>query len=324
MFLDESYNYNSGVSADPMYGAKLIQEASDEWNDLCMKMIKLEHTAIVQEDAGLLQEGIKEFGKSVADHAKYAGQKFLEYLEEVRIQWSKIQASIATKICNPTMVQTLLNKVNDNKLGKISTNFSREKLNLAIDIIKDISNLRTDLDNLTNYKFMDGKDITAKEIGNHISDRSKKYINKSNLQKIVDKMQDIPVNDTPIQVTRTDVQAAINFLKNRPIAIKNIELMKKYVKIAINETIKNAKSDTKLKKKNIVVAVQRYCNSIILSINSGTSVAIKVCNAVKQKTVASNKQYKDARKLARQGHNNYVATKNVSKITSESVLDLFD
>jgi len=37
---------------------QIMQEATEEWNDICMKMIKLEHTAIMREDANLLAEGV--------------------------------------------------------------------------------------------------------------------------------------------------------------------------------------------------------------------------------------------------------------------------
>jgi hypothetical protein len=105
MFLDESYDlYNESSSsdiamtADPYWGAQIICEAVEAYNKIDMAMINLEHTAIVNEDAALLEEGKKSFGAKVKQVGKNAKERFLMWLAKVHEAWSNLTTKIKTTI----------------------------------------------------------------------------------------------------------------------------------------------------------------------------------------------------------------------------------
>jgi len=88
MFFNESVNKltesdipasNLGLTPD-MDGIRMIQEAStEEWFNLREKMMRCEHAAIVNEDTFLLESGVGDFFKKVADWFR----KMVSYVKEI-------------------------------------------------------------------------------------------------------------------------------------------------------------------------------------------------------------------------------------------------
>lgn len=290
MFLDENTVTTTAVSADPMYGAQLIQEASEEWNELCMKMIKLEHTAIVSEDANLLEAGIKDFAKKAEAHIKLAAQKFIEYLERVRVEWTKIQAAVMSKFVNADVINAVLAKL---KNDKVKMQMDKTKWDANMKVLETWSK--------------------AASWNNFVLGQNKSQLEKgAAAEKNIFASAD---NTTEVVVDQTLVKQAVSFLKNRAVAVKNLQAVKANYAKEANEEIKKMKSaNRKMETKSNLVVLQRYINGQIIALNKCTSIAIKICNAVKVKNSGVSKTaLKNAKKDVKKQNGLY----------TESVLDQF-
>lgn len=310
MFLSENYtNVSENVSADPMYGMQLIQEATESYNELCMKMIKLEHTAIVNEDAALLEAGVKDFGNKFTEWVKVTAKKFVEFLERVRVQWSNLTASISSKFLNRDVIEVMNRKLRE---GKFNVKLDSAKWADAKETVNMFANASTFV---TVAEGMVGNDDVK------ASEKSIKEMLKMKIpacQKIF-KWKEMPSdNETDVPVTKDLVNGALNFLKQRPTAVKNIQVFKSGVTKIANKLIASSKSG-KTPKKNILVEFQSVCNEMIIAVNKATSMAIRICNAVYVKG-ASGTSEKAAKKTVKKEQPT-IYTKNAA--VSESVLDQF-
>lgn len=104
MFFNESHNYNKidvqptnlGITGDAAGAYRIIAESAEEWYTLREKMMRLEHTAIVTEDAMLLEAGVNDFiGKIVAFFKKVWAkikelwQKFMVFFNQYTMNAKK-------------------------------------------------------------------------------------------------------------------------------------------------------------------------------------------------------------------------------------------
>ena len=285
MFLTENYGYDEVMTADPAYSMELVQEATEEWNDLCMKMIKLEHSAIVSEDGGLLQEGMEDFKKKASEVAKRVYNKFMEYLERVRVEWSKIQAAVATKFIRPDVVSQLTNMVELNKGNKF--NCKAEYFigqNLGKRVIGEIQSIT--------WEQTKSADVTS--------------ILKATSQSLND------TTENEVKLTTELVKGAINFLKNRAQTVKAIQKLKTEGTKAYKKDLEQLAKENRGAERLNITMFQRACNKLIIAVNKITSAAIKICNACKRN--ASGSQKTKAKKLA----------KGISRGTaSASILDMY-
>jgi hypothetical protein len=75
MFFNESANVpamniqptNIGITPDLAGGYRIISETTEQWFNLREKMMRLEHSAIVNEDQNLLSEGVSEFFNKIVN-----------------------------------------------------------------------------------------------------------------------------------------------------------------------------------------------------------------------------------------------------------------
>jgi hypothetical protein len=333
MFLSEGYvSANEEVSADPVYAMQIMQEATDDWNDICMKMIKLEHTAIMQEDAELLAEGAKEALHRFKNNIIVFGKKFIEFLERVRVQWSKIQASIATKWLNPDKVKAIYESVKYNQKAKITLPAEYNDMVKLVDKMSGVINDITDHIAKTVKKAFTSGSILGKEVNKEMNGTSLKGYDESTSEGIARILRNNSFEEfskeKDTQITDKVVTTAINFLKKRPVAIKNIEVMKKAVTQIQNVLISEMDKNDKPQAKNDLVVLQSAFNKVIIKINKMTTYAIKICTAA---TAVSKDTGVTARDRNR-GADNYRNMKGAwvdkpqgkTKALKESVLDMFE
>lgn len=330
MFLTESYVENTVVSADPTYAMQIMQEATDDWNDICMKMIKLEHTAIMREDVELLAEGAKEALHRFKNNVVVLGKKLIEYLERVRVQWSKLQASIATKILNPDKIKAILETVKYKENAKVM--IPQSFLQSAV-VVEQMSKCVT---SVTDYVTKNGKTVNgqfmglAGELESNRKGKSLKGYDESENEAIKRILKNTHFEEYDeegeVTITRELINAAIEFLKKRPIAIKNIEIMKKAVTQVQNAVISELDKTDKPQSRNDLVILQSAFNKVIIKINKSTTYAVKICNAVKpnKETGVTAKDYNKGADNYRSMKGAWVEKKdNRKQSLKESVLDLF-
>jgi len=91
MFINESVEtkniYLNEATADASYMYEAILEANDAYHDLCMKMVKCEHTCIVNEDSQMLVLAEAEFAENAKKIATQLIEKFKAFCAKV-YDWS--------------------------------------------------------------------------------------------------------------------------------------------------------------------------------------------------------------------------------------------
>lgn len=142
MFLVENENLKQNAINESMYtgdayeGLQIVLESEQAWNELTMKMIRLEHTAIITEDSALLEAGKENFGQKVVEFFKRVYQKIQDFVNSAI---ASISASIAKmskvsqvkfvagkKITLPKDVQAFLNNVKEAKSALAGVNAGEE------------------------------------------------------------------------------------------------------------------------------------------------------------------------------------------------------
>lgn len=320
MFLNENANNvavenTEAMGYDPIYAMQIMQEATEDWNDICMKMIKLEHTAIMKEDTNLLQEGVKESLNRFKNNVTVLGRKIIEFLERVRVQWSKIQAAVASKFLNTDMINALLKNYNEKAKIQINKKLFDKALNQVSTFSKVTSALAAQIK------------LTAESEATTTTLSAAKESSNTKIEKIMAAAGFTDAADAgsteEVAITKDLIQRAIAFLKNRPVAIKNIEVMKKATTDIQNILIKKLSSpNAKVSQRNALVDLQRGFNKLIISINKQTSTAIKICNAAKpnKKNGVKDKNVKDFKKTQKEQKGVYYESANADV---KSVLDDF-
>lgn len=293
MFLTEGYDNINEVSADPYYSMELVQEATEQWNDLCMKMIVLEHTAIVSEDNNLLSEASASFKERAKTLATRVYQKFIEYLERVRVEWSKLQATIATKVVSTNMVNAL--RKNANGQPFIANEQAIDKGLAVLDAVKKVN------------------DISAESLFSAGTQAS-------HFLSLAEELTDTKAVQT--KLSKQLVDKAIKFLINRGQAVKDLQKTKSKASALYKEDLANIAKDQKDVRSNgklLITLFQRSVNKLIIAINKITSSAIAVCKAVRRNSKVGE-QINAAKGL------NAVKTGKPVKVKNESTdpFDMFD
>jgi len=87
MFINESVEnkntYLSEATAEASYMYEAILEANETYHNLCMKMVKCEHTCIVNEDAQMLTLAEAEFIEKAKATAKQLWEKFKAFCSKM-------------------------------------------------------------------------------------------------------------------------------------------------------------------------------------------------------------------------------------------------
>lgn len=283
MFLTESANNDRIHNSDVTYSMELVQEATDTWNELCDSMIALEHTAIVSENANLLQEGKKEFKEKATTLIKRVVQKFLEWIEDVRVAWSQLMAKIRTAILNPTKVQIIKNKFeNAKKYGALMKKKVSIKKNALLNASKFVISVNDDV----------AVRIVAK-FGN-----PNKGDHQSKLLAIADTIKNEA--ETEVTLDATLINASLKFLQQREKFNKALLKWKSDIK-KVSEFDNSGLKSGKGTKKLAVTMYHRAINKVVLAVNSLTSHACRVLNVIKNITMTKKekedvkKQYKSAK-----------------------------
>lgn len=103
MFLNESFEFEneygavaeseSSIQADLSGVLSLVLETESTFNNIQTKMFRLEHDAIVSENAALLEEGKNDYFKKVVDALKAAWQAVTSFFKKVYIAiMNKVQS----------------------------------------------------------------------------------------------------------------------------------------------------------------------------------------------------------------------------------------
>jgi len=330
MFLSEGYeNVNEEIGADPIYAMQIMQEATEEWNDICMKMIKLEHTAIMKEDAELLAEGAKEALHRFKNNVIVLGKKLIEYLERVRVQWSKLQASIATKILNPDKVRAVLAAVNYKNNAKIMLPADYDR---CVKIVDEMSNVVDSIVKAIKTGKPGNLGKTGAEVGREVSGKSLVGYDETKNEAITRILKNTNFDEfekeREVTIKEGTVKAALNFLKKRPVAIKNIEVMKRAVTEVQNAVIADMDKTDRPQAKNSLVILQSAFNKVIIKINKMTTYAVKICNAIKpnKETGVTSKDYNRGVENYRNMKGAYVEKNGGKKraLKEDSLLDMFE
>lgn len=326
MFLQENaiaLNEETGITSDPMSMVSVLQEATDNWNDICMKMIKLEHTAIVNNDVALLEAGTKEAVGKFIEAVKRLGQKILEFLERVRVQWSKVQAAIQTKFVNQEAVNNLIKKMGNTQI-KYTVALPKE-YKAALASVNEFSNMSNDVISTC-------KDVANDLSGGYQSPDYNQALTKqgfkdakaARLEQKLEKLKWVDSPETQVNLTKQDVQAALTFLKNRATAVKNLETMKKGTTLIMKAEIAKLEKTQKADGKMTLVLYQRAINKLIIGINKATTIAVRICHAVlKTKSGFSEKQISAAKTAGREDRKRAREEKKMSLAEGTSVLDQF-
>jgi len=262
MFITEKTNtYFNEASANPAYMYEAILEANEAYQDLCIRMIKCEHTAIVTENATLLAEAEQSFGQRVKKIAQTLLAKFIAFVDRVRAEWSKLWSSVLTSL------------VDKEKTRYMAENASKNNITVEADIegIKGIMDIFNNAGKIsTNNEEAAMEDIT--ELFNKVktfAEHQKKGAKK---------------------VAASDVNQAVDFLEARPKMISTLETIKSCGKSL-------AGLASKLEEGSVdQIALAKFSSlisRIIVRINSYTSDAVRICRAC-LKQAKGNKGYKEA------------------------------
>jgi hypothetical protein len=325
MFLTESYyNGYNGITADPICGMEIINEAENMWHDLEVGMIKLEHTAIVNEDASLLNEGVKEYFTKAKEFFIKTGNKFLEFIQKVIMKWQEIQMKIQSKLMN---VDKLVDKIKFQ--GTVELGVSKKIIDIAQavakgEVIDKVLNLGTTI--AKQFETSTG-DIDSKA-------ESLMETIKTEAEKISSDGLNLSDNDTTLDLSnKSEVKRILNFIKNdRPKAIKTLQNAKKQFAKMIKSAVAGAAKECPLIGKfgnQSISVVKKAINSLITIINRVSVIALKVINAAKSKKATKDSLEKKVGKeewrtyrgsgITNKSYKNY----NSKKSESYSILDSF-
>jgi hypothetical protein len=134
MFINEgnSNKYFEEATANPAYMYEAIQEANEAYHDLCMKMVKCEHAAIVNEDTSMLAEATGDFKEKVKRIAQTILAQFLAFIDKVRAEWSKLWAGLLSKLVNTEKAKATANigetievKIDKNAIANATSLFNK-------------------------------------------------------------------------------------------------------------------------------------------------------------------------------------------------------
>lgn len=313
MFLTESTNGRIH-NADVTYSMELVQEATDAWTDLCDRMVALEHTAIVSEDAALLQEGKEEFKAKAKQVIERAVQKFMEWIEDVRVAWTNLVAKIRTSILNPDRVAAIrkvvagLNRVPKDKI----------KVTCKADAFA------TDHKAITFAKKFVG-DGVEKVMSGLLTGNNRINVNNSKDDLFNNAVAIEQIKEREVTVTKEMIDNALVFLKNRAETVKALNKCKIGMK-KLEEYDKKWARQEKGQKKLATTQFHRAVNKFVLAINSLTASACRICNVVKKIKLNSTekKNVKGEYKSIKAGARNEKMAKRLNaNLASESVLNQF-
>lgn len=236
MFLTE--NANKAIDATYLYEAAI--EANDQYHDLCMKMIKCEHVAIVNENQSMLAEADESFKVKLKKILDNLLKKFLAFIDKIKTEWSKLWSAVLSKFVNPTKLKNL-----QFNAAAITTKISIDKTTMVI--VKKL------YENAVN-----------------IGSNEERFIEMANSLKN-NKFDKTKVIDPP------DVKFAYEFLKDRPKMIEELEKLKTNAKNKYKEDLQSGgdKSAGRL----LLAQYSSAVNKIIVRINSCTLDAVKICRA---------------------------------------------
>jgi hypothetical protein len=284
-----SYNGN-----DTSFMYEAIMEANDAYYDLCMKMVKCEHTSIVNEDTEMLALAESEFTTKVRAIAEKALAKFLAFIDRVRAEWSKLVAGVISKFVDPVVAREM-QKAAD--FEKIEVEVEDGNMNEILGMFHELAKMDpSDLEKLSrNY-------AEAKE-------KLDGYEQKSSYAKR--------------RVTSQMVGKAILFLEKRKDMIKLLEAIKSNGKkaAALDSKISGQAADS--------LAISKFSSlvsKIIVRVNKQTINAVKICRACYGKKTKEMKENIKNQKLVdsklqqtKRANEKAAAEANAQ----ESVLDLF-
>jgi len=294
MFINENTAniYYNEATAEPSYMYEAILEANEAYHDLCMKMVKCEHTAIVNENTSMLAEAEGDFKAKAMDIGKKLLDKFFAFLDRVKTEWSKLWSGVISKLVNPA------------KVDEMKKLISGESIEVSID-------------------------LNAIKRANDMYKHSK-TARVGYMEKFATEMNkfsgDAVEKATTINVSMIEI--ATTFLRTRPDMIKDLEGYRKTGK----EAYVKGMNDVGAKPDNLEIAkFSSAINKVIVGINKATLTAVRICKAAlgaakksdgyKDASKKFNKDQQAARKAERDAKRNKEGVE--AGTASYSILDQF-
>jgi hypothetical protein len=303
MFINENTAnvFYKEATADPAYMYEAVLEANEAYHDICMKMVKCEHVAIVNENTELLAEAEGDFKAKVKKVLDTLLAKFMAFIDRVKAEWSKLWASVLSKLVSTEKVK-----------------FMKEVLDSSptVNLTCHLEGLRV----ITNKTFPAIAALKPEELMSFsgvLNEFKVKYFLSVDGSSAAGGK-----GGKSTTISSGDVDMAVEFLEKRPQMIKTLESLRRTGK----EMYKRDAIDNNTKADSLAIAkYSSLCSKLISFINSFTVDAVKICRACLKDIKKTND--KGDRKAARELYGEYKkdqkkAVKNGT--ASASVLDMFD
>jgi len=248
-----------------MYGMEIANEATELYSKLCMNMMKVEHKAIMTENASMLSEAEDTFIEKAKAIAKRAYNKFIAFLEKVKASWGKLVSSIQAMFFNTSKFETWLKS----KEGRTS----KAKIEGPTGIIEIFNG--GNVNNLIS--------LILASINNSdkpLNDSDFESLSKATIDKMENDFDNLGYRNLSSQTIAVDVKACENalvFLKNRKKLNFAIDKFKKDATKAVKEVRKDADKEDRGEYTSRITWISRYCSKLISYVNKATSTAIKIC-----------------------------------------------
>jgi hypothetical protein len=293
MFLNESIESTGLVSNETsMYEA--ILEANNAYHSLCLQAVKYEHQAIVSEDAQLLREAEEGFMTKLKNIAKTLYQKFISFINRVKAEWSKLYASVITKLgYNSGATRHALDKVSEIEVEVKVVDIAAvgKKLEGLMEKAGQRAGFNTDA-----LKGLDGKDFEGGyKAGQEFAQGASK---NSVLMELVRGLKDLDkffgkdsnFKGKKQKINRARIMDAVNFLEERPKMIKMLEHIRSVGAEAYKATVTAIDNETMKSTEGMIIAkFTTIINKIITRVNYLTTDAVKIARAAAKVSGPKNK-----------------------------------
>lgn len=274
MFLNESYLYEADdvsdvktddfesgdleeaggfITADPATFMEAMYFAEKAWNNLSMKMVRLEHTSIVNNDSRLMQEGVRDFGKKV-----------VQWFKDM---WAKIKAFVDRVV---TRIHNMIDDSRAKKFAGVANGYNgKGKISAGT---------------MTNFRMMTGKVVRDMiELANRADVLSS---NPETAQARIQELRDAKVADAESQggrevaVTDGDVKAAFKFVTGeRRTLMSSLQKAKAAAQKTANEGIKAAGkgNQEEIKKyRQGLNSINTVIAQLVRILNAGVTASLRI------------------------------------------------
>jgi len=255
-----------------------LLEAQDSIYELEMKMIKCEHVALINEDVVMLEEAENDFKSRIKEIIKKMVSKFLEFIEEVRVKWSKFMANIARRFLDEIVYREMIASVKE------------EEITAEIDI-SNITDIRKIFIDIMEMNWSD------KEVS--FEDKLKYLEGKENSTK-----------EKPTKIDLEIIREAHEFLVWFESYTSQLNSFKTKVKEIAKKDIDNGNNSKNLMTSKYIHII----NKLIIRTNKAAITAVKVCRACYHKPDKISKNIIHNDKAYRSAQNRMA--KNASKAFS--------